>query len=69
LTALPEVLKLNPSNHRVAHWHLSWNHTASSGVHEDIALIYIKYMNKSIFKKIKRNTNGQYLILKSVQYF
>jgi hypothetical protein len=44
LTALPEVLSLIPSNHMVAHNHLSWDLMPSSGVSEDSysVLIYIK---------------------------
>jgi hypothetical protein len=44
LTALPEVLSSNPSNHMVAHNHLSWNSIPSSLVSEDSysLLTYIK---------------------------
>jgi hypothetical protein len=35
LTALPEVLSSNPSNHIVAHNHLLWDMIPSSGVFED----------------------------------
>jgi hypothetical protein len=35
LTALPEVLSSSPSNHMVAHKHLSWDLMPSSGVSED----------------------------------
>jgi hypothetical protein len=44
LTALSEVLISNPSNHMVAHNHLSWDLMPSSGVSEDSysILIYIK---------------------------
>jgi hypothetical protein len=34
-TALPEVLSSIPSNHMVAHYHLSWDLMPSSGVSED----------------------------------
>ena len=47
LAALPEVLNSIPSNHMVAHNHLQWDWMSSSGVHEDKALMYIKYINKS----------------------
>ena len=44
LTALPEVLSSIPSNHTMAHNHLSWDPMPSSGVSEDSdsVLIYIK---------------------------
>jgi hypothetical protein len=44
LTALPEVLSSNPSNHMVAHNHLGWDPMPSSGVSEDSysVLIYNK---------------------------
>jgi hypothetical protein len=44
LTALLKVLSSIPSNHMVAHNHLSWDLTPSSGVSEDSnsVLIYIK---------------------------
>jgi len=32
LTALPEVLSSNPSNHMVAHSHLKWDPMPSSGM-------------------------------------
>ena len=35
LTALPEALSSIPSNHVVAHNHLSWDLTPPSGVSED----------------------------------
>jgi hypothetical protein len=35
LTALPEVLSSNPSNHMVALNHLQWDLMPSSGVSED----------------------------------
>jgi hypothetical protein len=35
LAALPDVLSSNPSNHMVAHNHLSWDLIPSSGVSED----------------------------------
>jgi hypothetical protein len=35
LTALPEVLSSNPSNHMVTHNHLQWDLMHSSGVSED----------------------------------
>jgi hypothetical protein len=35
LTALPEVLGLDPSSHMVAHSHLWWDLMPSSGVSED----------------------------------
>jgi hypothetical protein len=35
LTTLLKVLSSNPSNHIVAHNHLLWNLTPSSGVSED----------------------------------
>jgi hypothetical protein len=43
LTALPVVLSSNPSNHMVAHNHLSWDLMPSFGVSEDSysVLIYI----------------------------
>jgi len=44
LTALPEVLSSNPSNHMVARNHLKWDPISSSGVSEEIynVLTYIK---------------------------
>jgi len=44
LTVLPEVLSSIPSNHMVAHNHLSWDLIPSSGVSEDSysVLIYNK---------------------------
>jgi hypothetical protein len=44
LTALPKVLSSIPSNHMVAHRHLQWNLTLSSGVSEDnySVLMYIE---------------------------
>jgi hypothetical protein len=44
LTALPEVLSSNPSNHMVAHNNLQWDPMPSSGVSEDSCsvVIYIK---------------------------
>jgi hypothetical protein len=44
LTALSEVLSSIPSNHMVAHNHLSWDPMPSSGMSEDSysILIYIK---------------------------
>jgi hypothetical protein len=48
LTALPEVLSSIPSDHMVAHNHLSWDLTPSSGVSEDsdsVLVIYIKDKN------------------------
>jgi hypothetical protein len=44
LTALPQVLSSIPSNHMVAHNHLSWDPMPSPGVSEDSysVLIYIK---------------------------
>jgi hypothetical protein len=43
-TALPEVLNSIPSNHMVAHNHLSWDLMLSSGVSEESngVLVYIK---------------------------
>jgi hypothetical protein len=49
LTALPEVLSSNPSNHMVAHNHPSWGLMPSSGVSEDSYSV-LTY-NKSFFKK------------------
>jgi hypothetical protein len=51
LAALPEVMSSIPSNHVVAHNHLSWDLTPPSGVSEDSdsVLIYIK--SKKFFKK------------------
>ena len=45
LAALPEVLSSIPNNYMMAHNHLSWDLTPSSGVSEDnySVLIYIKY--------------------------
>ena len=44
LTAIPEVLSSNPSNHMVAHNNLQWDPMPSSGVSEDSCsvVIYIK---------------------------
>jgi hypothetical protein len=44
LTALPEVLSSITINHMVAHNHLSWDPSPSSGMFEssDDVLIYIK---------------------------
>jgi hypothetical protein len=44
LTALPEVLSSNPSNHMVAHDYLWWDPVPSSGVSENSnsVLIYNK---------------------------
>ena len=45
LTALPEVLSSNPSNHMVSHNHLKWDLMPSSGVSEgsySVLIIYIK---------------------------
>jgi hypothetical protein len=44
LTALPEVLSSNPSNHMVTHNHLQWDWMPPSGVSEDSynVFIYIK---------------------------
>jgi hypothetical protein len=42
LTALPEVLSAIPSNHMVAHNHLSWDLMPSSGVSKDSYSILIK---------------------------
>jgi hypothetical protein len=44
LTALPEVLNSIPSNHMVAHNHLSWDLMPSSGVSQDSnsVLTYMK---------------------------
>ena len=46
--------EFNSHNHMVAYNHLQWDLMPSSGVSEDSysALIYIKYINKSL-KKIK----------------
>ena len=41
LTALPEFLSSIPSNHMVAHNHLEWDLTPSSGVSEDSSGILI----------------------------
>jgi hypothetical protein len=49
MSTLLEALSSNPSIH-VAHNHLEWNLMPSSGVHEDRALMYIKYINKYFFK-------------------
>ena len=46
LTALPEDLSSNPSNHMVAHNHLEWDLMPSSGVSEDSYSVLI-YINKS----------------------
>ena len=44
LTALPEVLSSNPSNHMVAHNHLQWDLMPSCVLSEDrySVLIYIE---------------------------
>jgi hypothetical protein len=44
LTALPEILSSIPSNHMMAHNHLSWDLMPSSGVSEESngVLTYIK---------------------------
>jgi hypothetical protein len=65
LIALPEDLSSIPSNHMVAHNHLYWNPTPSSGVSEDsnIVLLYIKYINfilkKGNIQKKKKNNRRQ----------
>ena len=41
LTALPEVLSSNPSNHMVAHNHLQQDPTPSSGVSKQLHCTYI----------------------------
>jgi len=53
LTALPEVLSSIPSNHMVAHNHLSWDLTLSSGVSEDSDSVftYIHIINKILKKR------------------
>jgi hypothetical protein len=45
LTALLEVLSSIPNNHMVAHNHLQWDLTPSSGVPEDSYSVFI-YINK-----------------------
>ena len=41
LTALPEVLSSNPSNHMVSHNHLQWDLMHSSGMSEDSYDVFI----------------------------
>jgi hypothetical protein len=48
LTAFPEVLSSNPSNHMVAHNHLQWGLMPSSGVSEESNGEYIKYKKKTL---------------------
>jgi hypothetical protein len=43
---VPEVLSSIPSIHMVAHNHLLWDLSPSSGVHEDRSLIYIKHIHE-----------------------
>jgi len=50
LTALPEVLSSNHSNHMVAHNHLYWDPMPSSGVSEDSYSVYIYKINELINK-------------------
>ena len=50
LTALPEVLSSNPSNHMVAHNHPQQDLTPSSGVSEDSYSV-LTYINKINLKK------------------
>ena len=45
LTTLPEVLNSNSSNHMVAHNHLQWDVTPSSGMAEDNYSV-LRYNNK-----------------------
>jgi hypothetical protein len=55
LTALPEVLSSIPSNHMVAHNHLSWDPMPSSGVSEESDSVIIYKINKSLKRKKKKN--------------
>ena len=48
LTALPEVLSSNPSNHVVAHNHLYQDLMLSSGVSEDSNSVLMHKINKSL---------------------
>jgi len=54
LTALPEVLSSNPSNHMVAHNHLQWDLMPSSGVSEDSDNVLI-YRKLNLKKKKESN--------------
>jgi hypothetical protein len=59
-TALPEVPNSIPSNHMVAHNHLSWDLVSSSGVSEDNNSVstYIKQINNKFKKKRKETAYG-----------
>ena len=60
LTTLPMVLSSNPSNHMVAHNHLWWDLTPSSGVSENSYSV-LMYNNKSIFGQERTGSEQSWL--------